>query len=184
MIAATTKDGFEPQLERFFHEFPAKTKDMPAPTLDPKTTLYDALETIDEIVETLFEHLDRLYLGAGARNFVLLDVPSLDRSPGALDQEEISSEIRESCKEWNEAMKSGIRDFSKISKEANMRLFSSERFLSNILDSPEDYGFDEADTCLENGAIWADELHLATEVHRLLAKELIQALDTELRNAA
>jgi hypothetical protein len=42
-------------------------------------TLPDELE---QIVETIFDSLHDLYVKAGARNFVFVDVPPIDRSPG------------------------------------------------------------------------------------------------------
>lgn len=45
---------------------------------DCGTTECDGLESI---VETLFDALHNLYVKAGARNFVLIDVPPIDRSP-------------------------------------------------------------------------------------------------------
>ena len=45
---------------------------------DCGTTDSDELESI---VESLFDVLHQLYVKAGARNFVLFDVPPIDRSP-------------------------------------------------------------------------------------------------------
>ena len=39
-------------------------------------------DELEQIVETIFDTLHGLCVTAGARNFVLIDVPPIDRSPG------------------------------------------------------------------------------------------------------
>lgn len=39
-------------------------------------------EGMEEIIQVLFDALDDLYVKAGARNFLLVDAPPQDRSPG------------------------------------------------------------------------------------------------------
>jgi hypothetical protein len=39
-------------------------------------------DELEDVVEILFDAMHELYVKAGARNFLLVDVPPLDRSPG------------------------------------------------------------------------------------------------------
>ena len=39
-------------------------------------------DELEPIVEAIFDILHDLYVKVGARNFVLIDVPPIDRSPG------------------------------------------------------------------------------------------------------
>jgi len=38
-------------------------------------------DELDTIVENIFDALHHLYVKAGARNFILFDIPPIDRSP-------------------------------------------------------------------------------------------------------
>jgi phospholipase/lecithinase/hemolysin len=48
--------------------------------------------------------------------------------------------------------------------------------VTDILDNPDEYGFQDDDVMEEGGAIWQDELHMTTEVHEILAETLEEAL--------
>ena len=39
-------------------------------------------DELEDVLEALFDIVHALYVKAGARNFLLMDVPPLDRSPG------------------------------------------------------------------------------------------------------
>ena len=75
------------------------------------------------------------------------------------------------------------KSFTSEYKHVSFFLFSSYRVLSSILDNPEEYGFQEDDVSQEGGGIWADDLHLTSEAHAILAERLEQALRTADRTA-
>ncbi|EMD41418.1 hypothetical protein CERSUDRAFT_89984 [Gelatoporia subvermispora B] len=59
-------------------------------------------DELEEVVAKLFDDgLDDLYVGAGARNFLLIDVPPKDRSPAASDS---STDLAERYTTWNDLL--------------------------------------------------------------------------------
>ena len=102
---ATARDDLASQVDQFFMEHPEKS---PSPT-ERSETLYGmpSINTIfkpflllkvlylgindcgtilgcefESIIESIFESVHRLYIKAGARNFLFIDVPPIDRTPG------------------------------------------------------------------------------------------------------
>lgn len=54
--------------------FPKKDPSNPTSVLDPA-------EDLEPIVEAVLDGVDDLYIKAGARSFVLVDIPPIDHSP-------------------------------------------------------------------------------------------------------
>ena len=55
-------------------------------------------------------------------------------------------------------------------------IFSYWNLFNEILDEPLAHGFDEGDPTKAEGGIWLDKLHPTTEVHRILAKSVMDFL--------
>ncbi|SJL02454.1 uncharacterized protein ARMOST_05781 [Armillaria ostoyae] len=159
--SATVEDDLPRQLSRFFTCFPKKSPyNSDVPTFDPTKTIYvlylgindcgrTSSDELESIVEALLGAVHDLYIKAGARNFVLVDVPPIDRSPGALD----SDEMQDRVETWND--------------------------LLHVLDDPLEYDFAEDDPDDEGSAIWEDDLHLTPAVHVILADRLLTSLKAE-----
>ena len=77
---------------------------------------------------------------------------------------------------WNSALQAQTAEFGSSSAEATVLLFSPHRVLTDVLDDPLEYDFSEGDPSDEGGRIWADDLHLTSEVHDLLAERLLAAV--------
>ncbi|KAI0654754.1 hypothetical protein C8Q70DRAFT_1047814 [Cubamyces menziesii] len=130
---------------------------------------------LESIVEAIDDAIHILYVKAGARNFVLIDVPPINRSPQATNAG-MSEEIDERVKKWNELLRGQIAEFGTSSREATTFLFSSHQVLSDVMDNPDKYDLAEDDPETGGGGIWEDDLHLAAEVHGVLADCLLKAL--------
>ncbi|KAG7087763.1 hypothetical protein E1B28_013704 [Marasmius oreades] len=174
MAGATTEDDLEVQIARYLST-PSKPW-----TSFPKAICYvfflginDCGTTeeclLSEIVEKIPEAADRLYTEVGARNFVFINVPPTDRSPGGLPHAEI---MKTRIETWNEEMRTHISQFVDDTPTARVSCFSSHDILSAILDDPEKYGFTEADVVADRGGIWVDELHLTSRVHKIIAERM------------
>jgi hypothetical protein len=157
-------------------------------------------DELDSIVEKIFDTLHHLHVKARARNFVLIDVPPIDRSPQgiishsthmgppsnlmfrfvAIDSE-AAEEIEERIKTWNDLLQQHATEFGLTHEDGTVLLFSSHRLLMDVLDDPLEYDFTEGDVTTEGGGIWADDLHLRSEVHEILAEQLLKALDIHLK---
>ncbi|KAF9793250.1 hypothetical protein BJ322DRAFT_1033723, partial [Thelephora terrestris] len=116
-------------------------------------------DDLEPIVEVIFDTMHDLYTKFSAKNFVLIDVPPIDRSPGAVESSSVD-DIEERVQTWNELLRTQANDFAKGSSNATVFMFSSHHVLSEVLDEPLDLDFTEDDPETEGGGIWADELHL------------------------
>ncbi|VDB97155.1 unnamed protein product [Peniophora sp. CBMAI 1063] len=184
---ATTADDLSGQLARFFVEFPPKAS-ASGTSLDANDTTYffflgsndcGQLDTdtddLDSVVEILLDGVHDLYIKAGARNFVFLDVAPMERTPIAIAT---ASELRmaERTNAWNESLYRRVHEFAAETPRASVFLFSANAVLSAVLDDPEEYEFTPDDVETECGPIWADDLHPTAEVHSILADCLVDAL--------
>ncbi|KAI8969540.1 SGNH hydrolase-type esterase domain-containing protein [Trametes punicea] len=163
--AATAEHGLSDQILRFSDRFPYKAGNDTASALNPDQTLYvvfigindcgtNECDELGPIVEDVFDSaLHDLYVKAGARNFVIFDVPPIDRSPQATESAS-AEDIRERVKTWNELLQTHATEF----------------------DDPLKYDFSEDDPTEEGGSIWVDELHLTSEVQDIVAEQLLKAL--------
>ncbi|KAF9224339.1 hypothetical protein BS17DRAFT_779653 [Gyrodon lividus] len=114
-------------------------------------------------VKKLFEYHDLLY-GAGARNFLFIDIPPMERSPGGGGT--LSWPVHS---EWNRALNERAQQFAANHTDASVMIFSSWNTFSRILDDPGSYGFDANE---KHGGIWVDAVHPTTKVHDILAREI------------
>ena len=85
-------------------------------------------------------------------------------------------EIRDRVQTWNKLLQEHSTNFGLSSREATILLFSAHRVLTDVLDDPLEYDFHEDDPTDEGGSIWADDLHLTSEVHDIVAKQLLKSL--------
>ena len=76
--------------------------------------------------------------------------------------------------EWNKLLREKVEVFRKDTPSANVVLLSAYSVIADILDRPVEYGFDEKDAEEEGGAIWRDELHVTSQVHEILALQLLE----------
>ncbi|TFY56041.1 hypothetical protein EVG20_g9087 [Dentipellis fragilis] len=183
---ATAEYDLSSQLTQLFTLFPKKDSPKTTPPLDPGSTTYflfvgindcgsNECDDLEAIVETIFDAAHDLYVKAGARNFIIVNVPPVDRSPQASDSES-SAEMEERVRTWNDLLRTQATEFGTSSKEATVLLFSSHQALLEVLEDPSEFGFSEDDPDTEGGGIWEDDLHLTTDVHDHLAERLLASV--------
>lgn len=81
--------------------------------------------------------------------------------------------------EWNAALHSAITAFASGHSDVTALLFSSHATFTRILDSPVEYGFNNADAARKEGqGIWMDFLHPSSKMHDYIAKDLAAFLNT------
>lgn len=133
----------------------------------------------------------------GARNFLFIDVPPIDRSPAGEQNcccaREFNGEFLSVLvlqfvnpgddstmpryQEWNDGLKSSIAAFASSHPEVSALYFSSHQTFSRILDEPRQHGFTEEQAEKKMGrGIWADHLHPTSEMHDFVAKDLTSFL--------
>ena len=90
----------------------------------------------------------------------------------------IDTDISERYERWNELLLSQAEEFAESSKKATVLVFSSYDVLSDVLDKPEEYGFQKSDVNEAGEGIWEDQLHLTSAVHHILAEQIHGVLST------
>jgi hypothetical protein len=87
-----------------------------------------------------------------------------------------STEIMEDrVKAWNKLLHAQTAEFGLSSEKATIFLFSFHQVLVDVLDDPLEYDFSEDGPTNESGCIWADDLHLTSEVHDIICERLLTA---------
>ncbi|KAJ8515619.1 hypothetical protein ONZ45_g6975 [Pleurotus djamor] len=133
------------------------------------------VDDLEAIVEGIFDGIHELYDKSHARNFILFDVPPVDRSPQAIDAES-SPTISDRISAWNELLLAHAEAFARSTRAATILVFSTHHVLTEVLDDPLEYDFSEDDVENEGGGIWVDDLHLTGGVHGILAKVLVKSV--------
>ncbi|KAI0362691.1 hypothetical protein OH77DRAFT_1442517 [Trametes cingulata] len=181
---ATVEHDLAFELGQFFAEFPKKTSPTSVPALAPESTTYviylginDCGQTeedeLEPLMETLMDAAHDLYVKAGARNFIFIDVPPMGRFPGALS---MSYTLEQRVNVWNALLLSEAKKFAEETSSATVFVLSSHVVFSDILDDPEHYGFTEDDVNEEGSGIWVDELHASSHVHKIMADVLLKRI--------
>jgi len=143
----------------------------------------------------LFLGEERLY-EAGARNFLFIDVPPIDRAPACTqltmfdvedgDREATIRRAADRFANWNIALAKRVRDFSSSHSPPNGKsheksdepdaatvlLYSAHKTLTTILDDPIRHDFPPTDVSKMEASIWADHLHPTSRVHDFWARDL------------
>ncbi|KAH7885682.1 hypothetical protein F5I97DRAFT_1874324 [Phlebopus sp. FC_14] len=178
---ATAERDLSGQLSRFFERLSNEDNSDRMRALDPDKTIYFVFlgindcgnseeDEFDPIVDKIFDALHGLYVKAGARNFVLFDIPPINCSPQAIISE-CADIMEDRVKAWNELLQTRITEFGRSSSKATVFLFSSHQALTDVLEDPLEYDFSEDDPVNEGGCIWADDLHLTSEVHNIIGAD-------------
>ncbi|KAF9075219.1 hypothetical protein BDP27DRAFT_1315709 [Rhodocollybia butyracea] len=127
----------------------------------------------EQDLSRLFKIQERLY-DAGARNFLFVDVPPINRSPAV--PEDRADQASGSYDDWNTRLRSGLKPFAESHADASVFLFSSYASFNNLLDNYTDYGFKQDDLHRAFRAIWNDHLHPTSKVHNILASDIYSFL--------
>ncbi|KAL4257441.1 Carbohydrate esterase family 16 protein [Pleurotus pulmonarius] len=183
---ATAETDFAYQLSGFLSKVDDKPGDSGEACLDPGEATYIIFfgindcgamgtEDLESIVEGIFDDLHRLYRKSNARNFVLFDVPPTDRSPQAVDSD-LSAVLEDNIKTWNDALRDQAAEFRSSNKDVTVFVFSAHQVLTDVLDDPLEYEFSEDDPAIEGGHIWEDGLHLTSDMHDILCKQLLTSI--------
>ena len=121
----------------------------------------------------LSELHDELY-DAGARNFVFVDVPPMQRIPS---MSSISERLAPTYRGWNLELQAMVEELRDRHEDASVLIWSSYDCFNCVLDDPKRFGFEEEDPKKEGGGIWFDNIHPSAAVHSIVARELMKFLE-------
>jgi len=75
---------------------------------------------------------------------------------------------------WNMHLARVVDIFCQSAVDATVFQYSANACILDVLDHPQQFGFEEEDSELECGRIWKDGLHMTPGVHRILAQGVYQ----------
>ncbi|KAL1740850.1 hypothetical protein HDZ31DRAFT_46640 [Schizophyllum fasciatum] len=129
-------------------------------------------DRLGPVVGKVLEAAQKLHTNTGARNFAFIDVPPTDRAPAAV-QMECGDTVRQRVDTWNAQLREKVAEWAGRS-DVRATIFSSNALVAQVLDEPERYGFKGGDLVGEDGGIWADELHLSSAAHAIVARRFFE----------
>ncbi|KAK6500462.1 hypothetical protein TWF481_010805 [Arthrobotrys musiformis] len=126
---------------------------------------------IDELITSQFSLLDQLYFDVDAKVFLVINLPPLETAPlFAADKTRMEGIVRS----WNNNLARQVRQFRDSHPVSSILLIDSYNIIKKLEETPS-YG-------VRNG-VWADKLHIKTQVHKVLAKEIAAVLDQSVLEA-
>ncbi|KAI0797026.1 hypothetical protein C8Q75DRAFT_743074 [Abortiporus biennis] len=128
---------------------------------------------MEKSIKKLFLYQEKLY-DNGARNFLFIDVPPINRAPAMPQDFEV--EKASSFINWNTCLKQHITEFSSTHPDITTMIFSAYDLFNDILDNPEEHGFPKEDVRKSKGSIWFDHLHPTSKTHKEIARAVFQYL--------
>ncbi|KAJ6536014.1 hypothetical protein DFH09DRAFT_1324842 [Mycena vulgaris] len=114
-------------------------------------------------LKTLFEAQKTVY-GTGARNFLFVNVPSINRSP--------AKGRRPNYVKWNTELRKAAALFATAHPDATVMIYSSWDTFNTLLDDPAAHGFPAEDVRKGGASIWYDFLHPTSKVHDFVARDM------------
>jgi len=164
----------------------------------------DEKETVETVKLGTANALDKL-LAAGAKNFIVINLPELSKTPFAqsLSEEDFDKISRYTLKH-NQMLDKLIADYQKEYPDVHWKLYDIHTMFNKVLVSPESYGFSNvSDTCFEEDLsaslkmrpvirmeklynieppsgcedyLFFDPVHPTAKAHRIMAMEILNDL--------
>ncbi|KZP09944.1 carbohydrate esterase family 16 protein [Athelia psychrophila] len=129
----------------------------------------------------IFEAQQELY-DAGARIFMFVDVPPMERCPGSAKKlKQHNKDAHQSSlipKFWNTLLAKNVHSFASSHQDVTALIFSSHATFTRVLNDPTAHGFQEEDVDKEAGSIWVDALHPTTKMHEVIASDISAFLES------
>ncbi|OJJ06243.1 hypothetical protein ASPVEDRAFT_139349 [Aspergillus versicolor CBS 583.65] len=132
----------------------------------------------DTFIPQLMDRLSSLVeqiISAGGRKFLFLNVPPTSRSPFFTEQGEDTVEQHAAYLDvYNQQLESLVTGLSANGTEVTAVLYDSWSFMTDVLDNPAKYGFQDATCINEDGVscVWWNDYHPSAKYHQLQAEDM------------
>ncbi|KAH9843044.1 uncharacterized protein C8Q71DRAFT_233062 [Rhodofomes roseus] len=139
---------------------------------------YETPETIPGVVSDLFKLQAKLY-EHGARNFMFVDLPPIERSPSGPSPERAARMFADKLPRtalWNTTLRTQAAAFAASHGDATVLIYSSWHLFTKVLDDPTTFGFGKDDVRRPASSIWVDRLHPTSNMHDVVAHDMAQFL--------
>ncbi|OCL03758.1 carbohydrate esterase family 16 protein [Glonium stellatum] len=132
---------------------------------------------LGEVMDSYFSQMQILF-NAGARNFVFLNVPPIDKTPTMLAQS-ISSQEGEAAviSEFNSLLSSRVSSFASANSGVNAIVVDTQAPFNLAIQNPTTYGAPNASCYNSDGktCLWFNDYHPGMAIHNLVAKAVATA---------
>ncbi|KAJ3557005.1 hypothetical protein NM688_g1712 [Phlebia brevispora] len=186
-LGGDTVDGVKRQIHReFLAELASQPEWAPWTSSDTLFIVFVgindcAMMDIDRVpsrVDELFTHLRTVY-NAGAQNFLLVNMPPMERSPTGVRIERSHGTFEK----WNDVLQTSAKQFASDHPGVTMLIYSSHATFTRVLNDPAAYGFRKEDLRKAGGSIWADQSHPSSKMHDEMAKDMISFMSCITRSS-
>ncbi|KAK7691966.1 hypothetical protein QCA50_005371 [Cerrena zonata] len=113
----------------------------------------------------------------GARNFLFINVPPVDRSPLMLSQAASAQALEKSVIDgYNSKLATRVANFKAQNAGVQTWIWDSNTAFGAILDDPKGNGFVDATSYGNTGDFWGNNYHPSSAAHSIFAKQIGQLL--------
>jgi len=130
----------------------------------------------DTLLNAYFALVQKLY-NVGARNFLFVNVPPIDRSPLMLAQSTSAQSAEKTViAGFNTKLVAKIASFKANNTGVSTWLFDSNTAFSTVLNSPTTYGFVDATSYGNTGDFWGNNYHPSAAAQTIFGSQVGQLL--------
>lgn len=115
-------------------------------------------ELYDKLVATVFEESVQALYEVGYKNFLLVNLPPLDRTEDNVEEEHPLPN-KTMIGWWGESLEKHSRSFSAANPVAKTMVYDANSFLNHVLDNPDSYGIKDTTSYCK----WYGQLDEATD---------------------
>ena len=131
------------------------------------------------VASPYFEQLSILY-DAGARDFLILDVPPIDRAPTAVDKgNDTVWNVQSNITAFNQVLRNQAHAFLSAHSGSKISFLNTTQPFSTVLDNPEQHGARSA-TCWNSdghSCLWTNGEHPAVAIHQAVSEAAFDQLN-------
>ncbi|KAF2012528.1 carbohydrate esterase family 16 protein [Aaosphaeria arxii CBS 175.79] len=132
---------------------------------------------LGKILDDYFGQVEILYR-AGARNFVFLSVPPINKSPLMLGQSKQAQELEAKyIVQFNDALANRTGSFKARHEDSRAVVVDSQAPFNAAINDPKKYGSKDA-TCFNSdgkSCLWFNDYHPGLAIHKLVAEAVVRA---------
>ncbi|KAG8894012.1 hypothetical protein FRC00_009694, partial [Tulasnella sp. 408] len=131
------------------------------------------------LMDAYFALVQKAY-DAGARNFLFVNVPCVERSPYVLGlgtAEEVGIPMKTAIDGYNAELINRVNAFKTANSGVTAWIYDSNTRLGQILDAPTSYGFQDGTTYGSGSNLaWCNDFHVSPGVHHYFAQDVAGVL--------
>ncbi|CAG7562363.1 unnamed protein product [Fusarium equiseti] len=133
---------------------------------------------VTKCVDRYFELLKEL-VDEGYNKFVLLSIPAYaDQFPKMIGQPEIDlARLRSDITSYNKGVKSRAAAFTSSHPGVKLEIFDTKPSFDKVIGNYAAYGAKDATCFGSSNCLWADDYHASGAIHKLLAQNLVKAVN-------